>query len=152
MQTISALGLAFLKAQEGCVLKAYKDPKTKSGLPITIGYGATRYQDGSKIQLGDVISQAQAETLLEWGLQKRAAVINSLGLKLNQNQYDAIMSLSYNIGVGAFADSTLRKLIKKNPQDPAIEKEWLRWMHVGGVPDKALLNRRKREYALYTKP
>ncbi|CAB4136292.1 COG3772 Phage-related lysozyme (muraminidase) [uncultured Caudovirales phage] len=151
MMTFSNKGLAFLKKAEHCVLTAYKDPLSKTGLPITIGYGSTMNTNGTRIKLGDRITQAQAEELLAWEVSKKSMILNFCELKVTQAQFDAIVLLTYNIGVGAFKDSTLRKMIKKNPEDPAIEAEWLKWHFAGGIPSRGLMNRRKGEYKIYSK-
>lgn len=70
---ISPLGLNMIKQFEGCKLKAYKDPGTKDGIPYTVGYGSTTRPDGSSFKLGEVITQAEADNLLAWEVNKKAA-------------------------------------------------------------------------------
>ena len=71
------------------------------------------------------------------------------GLKLNQNQYDALCSFIYNVGVGAFNRSTLKRLISQNPNDPLIGSEFLKWKKAGGKVVQGLINRRIDESNLY---
>lgn len=149
--TISNNGILLIKKFEGFVAKAYKDPGSSNGLPITIGYGSTMYKDGSKIKLGDVISEPDATELLKWEVDNKTAVLNSYGLKLTQNQFDSLCSFIYNLGIGAFAKSTLLKKIKQNPADPSIRAEFMRWVNNDGKVMKGLVTRRTAEADNYFK-
>jgi len=149
--TISENGVALIKKFEGFIPKAYKDPGSVDGLPITIGYGSTMYKDGSKIKLGDVVTEQQASELLAWEVNNKAEVINSYNLKVNQNQYDSLSSFIYNIGAGGFNKSTLLKKVKANPQDPTIRDEFMKWNKNDGKVMKGLTNRRKAEADNYFK-
>lgn len=149
--TASNKAFEFITQEEGIVLHTYLD---SAGIP-TIGIGSTQYKDGTKPKLGDTITLQQAQDLLAWEVSNKTSHLTSLlgGYVVNQNQYDALTSLIYNIGIGAFEKSTVLKLIKKNPCDPDIKDAWLAWckITVGGkkVLSKGLLARRKREYELY---
>jgi lysozyme len=68
---------------------------------------------------------------------------------LNQNQFDALVSFTHNIGIGAFLASTLLKLAKVNAQDPGIRNEFLRWNVAGGKILAGLQTRRSEEARLY---
>jgi lysozyme len=154
--TASENGISIIKNFEGLRLHAYKDPGSKDGLPITIGYGSTMYKDGSKIKLGDTITQDQANDLLMWEVGNKTQVLNGLNLKLNQNQFDAITSFVYNVGMGkkdvsGFLDSTLLKRIKINPNDPDIRNQFNRWIYNDGKVMDDLVKRRKLEADLYFK-
>jgi lysozyme len=154
--TASENGISIIKNFEGLRLHAYKDPGSKDGLPITIGYGSTMYKDGSKIKLGDTITQDQANDLLMWEVGNKTQVLNGLNLKLNQNQFDAITSFIYNVGMGkqnvsGFLDSTLLKRIKINPNDPDIRNQFNRWIYNDGKVMSDLIERRKLEADLYFK-
>lgn len=140
-----------IKSSEGCFLSAYKDPGTKNttGLPITIGWGSTIKQDGSRFNLGDTITQQQADDLLAWAVNKTAQAIQLLLPALNQNQFDAIVSFVYNIGLGQFKNSTLYKKAKVNPNDSTISKEFAKWNLANGIVLKGLMIRRAKEAALY---
>ena len=141
--------LAFMKVFEKLMLKAYPDPGSKNGLPITIGYGSTFYEDGSRIKMGDVITEEKARKLFEWEVNTKTKVLNAMKLNLNQNQFDALVSFVYNVGVGAFNNSDMKKKIKLNPNDPSIEAEFMRWTKNDGKVLKGLVTRRKEEAKIY---
>lgn len=147
----SEKGIALIKSFEGIRLKAYKDPGSKNGLPITIGYGSTMYTDGRKIKLGDVITKEQAEEMLRWEVKNKSSVLRGLQLPFNQNQFDALTSFVFNIGVGNFLSSTLLKRIKVNVIDPDIKNQFSRWIYNDGKVLDALVKRRKKESDLYFK-
>lgn len=149
--TTSENGISIIKKFEGLVLHAYKDPGSKNGLPITIGYGSTMYKDGTKIKLGDTITQEQAIDLLHWEVNNKTSVLRGMNLQLNQNQFDAITSFIYNVGIGNFMSSTLLKRIRKDPNDPDIREQFMRWVYNDGKIMEALVNRRKLEADLYFK-
>ena len=110
-----------IKQFEGFYKNAYLCP---AGVP-TIGYGSTMWNDGKKVELGQKITMAGAENLLMWELKNK--MIAFADLKLNQNQYDALMSFVYNVGIGAFKKSTLYKKARINPNDESIGAEFLKW-------------------------
>lgn len=147
--TASENGIRIIKQFEGLVLHAYKDPGSKNGLPITIGYGSTMYKNGKKIQLGDTITKEEAIDLLHWEVENKTSVLRGMNLKLNQNQFDAVTSLIYNIGIGAFMTSTLLKRIRYNPNDPDIRNQFGRWIYNDGKVLDDLVRRRKLEADLY---
>ena len=152
IMTISDNGVKFIKQFEGFIPNAYKDPGSSDGLPTTIGYGSTMYKDGSRIKLGDVITEQQASDLLAWEVGNKSAVINSYKLKINQNQFDSLSSFVYNLGAGAFNYSTLLKKIKINPNDPTIKDEFMKWVKNDGKIIKGLVRRRDAEQKLYFTP
>jgi lysozyme len=149
--TISEKGLNLIKSEEGCRLSPYLD---SASIP-TIAWGNTRYADGRKVQLSDPpISQDMADSLLRLKVNEFAAEVDSLIVdSVNQNQFDALVSCTYNIGIGALRESTLRKRVNANPNDPAIRNAFAMWnkIHVDGnlVESKTLTSRRKREADLY---
>lgn len=140
-------GLELVKKYEGCRLKAYADP---IGIP-TIGWGTIRYPNGQKVKLGDVITQAQADEYLmhELNIKGQQIAKHFHNVFLNQNQIDAILSFTYNVGVGALGKSTLLKKIKANQNDPSIELEFMRWNKAGGKILPGLVKRRQAEADLY---
>jgi lysozyme len=142
-------GIDFIKSFENCKLKAYKDPGSKNGLPITIGFGSTMFKDGSKIKLGDNITQKQAEELFDWEIEKKTTVLKAQNLVLNQNQFNALSSFIYNDVVSAFNTSTLLKKIKINPKDPLIKAQFMRWINNDGKVSNGLKKRRTAEVAMY---
>lgn len=138
-----------IKQFEGCSLKAYKDPGSKNGLPITIGYGSTYYADGKVIKLTDTITQQKAVELLVLDVDKKAAIVSQLLVGWNQNQFDAIVCFAYNVGIGNLQKSTLLKLAKQNVNDPAIKDEFMKWNKAGGKVLNGLTKRRYAEAMLY---
>lgn len=128
-----------IKGWEGCRLTAYRCP---AGV-LTIGYGHT----GKDVTPGKRITQAEADALFNEDIAKFAASVEPLvaGVNLNNNQFDALVSLAYNIGVGAFRNSTLLKFVKANPDDEAIRREFLRWDKSGGRVLPGLSKRRLAE-------
>ncbi len=148
IKRVSRNGLDFIGKEEGLVLKPYK---CSAGVP-TIGYGSTYYEDGSKVKMTDKpITKERAEKLfLDTLKHYEMAVYTSTRDDINQNQFDALVSLCYNIGTHAFKKSTLLKRVNKNPNGSDIEAAFLMWKNAGGKP--ILLGRRQREYKLYSKP
>lgn len=146
---ISKKGIDVIHSFEACKLRAYKDPGSKDGLPITVGWGSTMHKDGTKIKLGENITQAYANELFVWEIERKSNVLTALNLNINQHQYDALCSFIYNLGVGAFSNSTLLKKIKINPNDQAIRAEFMRWVKNDGKILKGLQRRRAAEADLY---
>lgn len=140
--TTSKTGLALIAAHEGLKLKAYLCP---AGVP-TIGYGHTK-----GVRMGDTITPDQADKFLREDSADAEKAVNAQGLKINQNQYDALVSFTFNVGVGNFGKSTLLKKVKANADDPAIRNEFARWNKGGGKVLPGLTRRRKEEADLYFK-
>lgn len=150
---ISPSGLDLIKSFEGIRLNAYLD---QVKVP-TIGFGTTMYDNGEKVKLGDTITSERALELLQWAVDTKANRIAPLvKVELNQNQIDAILSLTYNIGVGGFASSTVLRLINKNPNNELIGDAFLLWDqgHINGevVVLPGLRARRIKEADYYFKP
>ena len=119
----------------------------------TVGYGSTMWPDGKKVQPGQRMTIQEAEAVMTWELDRKGKVILS-GLpttNINQNQYDALLSFAYNLGVGALLKSTLFKKLKVNPTDPSIRTEFMRWVNAGGKRLTGLVRRREAEANLYFK-
>lgn len=145
---LSQNGAEFIADFEGIRLKAYK---CSAGV-WTIGAGSTRYEDGSPVKAGDVLeSEAAAYALFKNTVGKYEEAVNLLNAKLTQNQFDALVSLVYNIGAGAFAKSTVAKRVLANPGDPTIRAALMLWNRAGGRVVQGLTNRRKAEADLYFK-
>jgi len=138
---ISNRGVEFIKKEEGCVLTAYKCP---AGV-WTIGYGST----GSHVHKGLRISEPAAEELLRTDLRRFEDAVNTkVRVPLNQAQYDALVSFTFNVGVGAFSKSTL--LRKLNTGDyTSVRSELARWNRGGGRVLRGLTLRRQREAELF---
>lgn len=142
----SGNALRLIKQFEGLRLRAYLDQVT---IP-TIGYGSTRYPDGAKVQMGDKIDIQKADAMLYFSLQGFASRINDLiKTQVNQNQFDALCSFTYNVGGYALEKSTLLKKINKDPNDPSIEMEFLRWCKAKGQVLPGLKKRRQAESDFY---
>ena len=136
----SPKGIALIKEFEGLRLKAYQCP----GGVWTIGYGHT-----AGVKPGMLISKAQAEEYLKADLIAFERYLNGLGLALNQNQFDALISFIYNVGTGNFSNSTLLRKVRANPQDNSIMDEFLRWVYSKGRVLPGLQRRRLAEMKLY---
>jgi lysozyme len=144
---ISNLGLELIKKYEGFKAKAYLCPAKV----ITIGYGSTYYEDGTKVKLTDSpITQERATELLEALLVSYERSVDSYCVDtINQYQFDALCSFAYNCGVGNLKSSTLLKKVNKNPNDPTIKDEFLKWNKGGGKVLSGLTKRRIEEAQLY---
>lgn len=138
--TPSARCIALIKGFEGCVLKAYKDA---AGVP-TIGYG-----HAYGVTMDMVIDQHQADVLLEHDLAIAADAVERLvAIPITQSQFDALTSFVFNVGAGAFENSTLRR--KLNARDLlGAADEFARWNHAGGRVLAGLTRRREAERALF---
>jgi lysozyme len=147
---ISKNCLDIIEKWESLKLDAYIDPV---GIP-TIGYGTIRYPNGQKVKLGEKISQAEAEAFLKFEIDDIVdALKDSLtGINLNQNQIDAVVSLCYNIGVGAFQSSTVLRQLKAG-DFPAASRAFDLWnkgtVHGVKVVLQGLVNRRNDERKLF---
>ncbi len=140
MKTTSESGFAIIKKFEGCRTTAYQCDAGK----WTIGYGHTK-----GVKEGDTCTQEQAEAWLAEDAQEVETAINSLALCLSQNQFDALVSLGFNIGTSALLGSTLIKKAKIDPDDTTIADEFLRWNKVGTTVVNGLTRRRQAEADLY---
>ena len=136
----SPKGIALIKEFEGLRLKAYQCP----GGVWTIGFGHT-----AGVKPWMLISKAQAEEYLKADLIAFERYLNGLGLALNQNQFDALVSFIYNVGTGNFSNSTLLRKVRANPQDNSIMDEFLRWVYSKGRVLPGLQRRRLAEMKLY---
>jgi len=146
---INKATIDLVKAFEGLRLKAYKDAV---GV-LTIGYGTTAAAGvGITPKLGMVITEAEAEMYLTRGLEKFAAKIRpKITAPINENEFGAFLSLAYNIGPGAFANSSA--LRKFNTGDKAgAANAILLWNKAGGKVLKGLVRRREAERALFLTP
>lgn len=143
--------LTLIKQFEGLRLKAYPDPGS-GGEPYTIGYGTTVYPDGKKVKLGDVITLEQASQFLTYDIN-RFSVKVALLIKsaINENQFGALVSFAYNVGLENLKISTLLKKVNKNPSDPTIADEFAKWKKAAGRVLPGLVRRRAEETKLYFK-
>lgn len=144
----SKRALQFIRDHEGLRLKAYKDAV---GV-LTIGYGHTS-DEYFKVEKGQVITNAKANELLVHDVEEAEAGIDKV-LKEplpNGNMYGAVVSLVFNIGIGAFSKSTLLKKLNKKDYNGAAN-EFGKWVKGGGKTLPGLVRRRAEEKALFMTP
>ncbi len=137
---LSATGLALIKKYEGLRTRAYLCP---AGV-WTIGYGST----GADVVKGLKLSPGEAEARLCRDLVRFEEAVRREALPARQGQYDAMVSLAFNIGVAAFARSTLLERHRVGDFASAAA-QFGRWTKVKGRELKGLVRRRSAERALY---
>lgn len=138
-----AAGLALIKRFEGFRPKAYICP---AGV-LTIGYGTTK-----GVYRGEVITEAQAEQFLFRDLAGfEAAIKKYVRVPLNQNQFDALVCFTYNVGSGNLASSTLLKRLNAGAYNE-VPGQLMRWNKGGGRVLPGLTDRRSAEGALWNTP
>jgi lysozyme len=152
--TTSDTGIAYIKQFEGYSDYVYQCSAGK----WTIGYGHTGsdttqlgWFDGTNYR--NPITLEQAEEMLRQDLRKFEAAVNEAlyGIWLNQNQFDALVSFTYNVGADAFKNSTLLKMIRSDPMQWSIKAEFAKWVNAGGKRNEGLVKRRQKETELYFK-
>lgn len=142
---ISADGINLIKEFEGVRLKSYKCP---AGV-YTIGVGHTSAAGPPEVKPGMTITQGQALKILNNDLtQYEDAINNNVKVDLTQNQFDALVSFVFNVGVGAFKKSTLLKKLNAG-QYSAVPGELMKWTKGGGQELPGLVRRRRAEAALW---
>jgi lysozyme len=132
---------------EGLMLKPYL---CSAKIP-TIGYGNTYYPNGIRVTLLDkAITKEYAFEIFKEIADKFAKRVASMVKKpLTQNQFNSLVSFTYNVGTGAFSTSTLLKKVNANPNDLTIRTEFMRWNKANRVVVNGLTRRRKKESDLY---
>lgn len=139
---IAKPGLDLIKSYESLSLKAYRD---SGGVP-TIGWGSTR-----GVRMGMQISQEQAESRLRDDLYTAESAVNRyVTVPLSQHQFDALVSLTFNIGAGAFQKSTLLRLLNAGRYSDAAD-QFRRWNKDNGRVLRGLIRRRSAEYDLFVR-
>lgn len=135
-------GLKRLHEREGLRLKPYLDTR---GIP-TIAIGNTYYLDGRKVTMKDkAITKEEAINLGNITANGFAIAVNDLiKSTVNQNQFNALVSLAYNIGITGFKNSTVLRKVNLNPNDKTIEKAFMMW-----TKNPELIGRRKSEVEQY---
>lgn len=144
--------LDLIKEFEGFRKNAYQDEEGN----WTIGYGTTRYWDGTPVKKGDTISLSDADYNLEKVASHYENIIKEMVLDsvLNDNQLAALISFVYNIGPSSFSKSTMLKYIIENNIQKAAN-EFLRWIYLSNpktnkkVRSEGLINRRIKERDLF---
>ncbi|MGH0331013.1 lysozyme [Sinorhizobium meliloti] len=150
--TTSPKAISLIKTSEGCELRAYFCP---ANIP-TIGYGHTKTVTKDDVKRRKTITEAEAERLLKADLAVYEAGVRKLvKVNLSDDQFGALVSFAYNLGVGALASSTLLKKINAKAPLAEIERSWLQWdkARVNGVlkPLAGLTKRRKAEFDLFAR-
>lgn len=147
---ISRTGIDLIKEFEGLKLKAYADPAT-GGAPWTIGYGTTSAAGVGAVYKGMEITQVQAESMLVRSLEVyEKGVLRALTRIPTQPQFDAMVSLAYNIGVPAFASSSVVRNFNNGNIVEAAGSFRL-WIKAAGKVMPGLVRRRDAERALFQK-
>jgi len=155
MRQVTQRGLEAIMRHEGVVLTPYRD--VANLLTIGVGHLLTRSELSSgKITIGveqvkwkDGITEEQAMALLRQDLrQAERAVWQDDGRSLTDGQFDALVSFVFNVGVGAYLGSTLRRKLLAGELD-AVPEQMLRWDRAGGIRVAGLARRRQAEAALW---
>ncbi len=122
----------------------------------TIGIGTTYYPGGKAVKMADTcITHDQAIEYVRNVLSPYEDVVTAHAPNINQNQFDALLSFTYNEGIGAFKSSTLLTKVRANPNDPAIRDEFMKWTKVRNPKTHKLetsswqVKRRTKEADLY---
>ncbi|WP_151765729.1 lysozyme [Acinetobacter colistiniresistens] len=143
----STVGINLITSFEDLRLTAYDD-----GVGVwTIGYGTTVYPTGIKVKKGDVCTLDQAKAYFAYDLKRFENAVNSaVKVPVSQNQFDALVSLAYNIGEAAFKGSTLLKKLNAKDYQGAAD-QFPQWNKGGGKVMKGLVHRRADERELFLK-
>ena len=144
----SKKGIKLIAEFEGFSSKPYLCP---AGVP-TIGYGTTIYPSGTHVEMSDkAISKEQAMSILKYQVDRSyGATVNRYvqNTDITQNQFDAMVSFTYNLGSGNLKSSTLLKRVNQGKMSKA-SKEFLKWDKAGGRKLAGLTRRRQAESALF---
>jgi lysozyme len=139
-----------IKSFEGLKLEPYLD---SVGVP-TIGFGTILYDNGNKVTMNDApISEERAHELLEWEISQKAASVDKMvSVEINENEFGALVSFAYNLGLGSLRASTLLKLLNAGQDKVSVADQFLRWNKAGGIEVAGLTRRRQAERALFLQP
>ena len=143
--SVSNKGVDLICEFEGKRLVAYDD-----GVGVwTIGFGTIKYPNGVRVKKGDTCTLEQAKEYMRHDLIEFEYTVNSsVRVPLNQNQFDALVSLAYNIGSSAFKSSTLVKKLNTGDYQGAAD-QFNVWVNAGGKRMQGLVSRRDREKLLF---
>jgi lysozyme len=143
----SEVGIQLIQKYEGCKLKPYLCPAKKwtVGYGHVIGNGATLAEADNR-----TFTKEEVDVLLRTDLARfERGVLRYCTVHLTQSQFDALVSWSYNLGLGTLQRSTMRqKILRKDGE--AAAKELLKYDKVGGRAVRGLTRRRQAEYRLFT--
>lgn len=138
--TTSSNGRRMVEGFEGLRTTAYQD---QAGV-WTIAYGHTQ-----GVKKGDTCTQTEADEFLAEDLRTAEAAVNHfVTAAINQNQFDALASFTFNVGAGSLQHSTLLSLLNQGAYQGAAN-QFLAWDMIAGKASTALLGRRKQERALF---
>lgn len=151
-RSINKAGLELVKHFESCLepfgpdkFVAYRCP---AGVP-TIGWGTIKYPDGEPVKMGDIIDQEEADALLAWEVNLKAEGVEKLAkVPLTDDQFSALVSFAYNVGLDALKRSTLLKKLNASDIEGAAA-QFKRWNKGGGRVLRGLVRRRKSEERLF---
>lgn len=147
---ISKMGVAELASYEALILSPYLD----SGGVKTVGIGSTSsdIKDLNLWPWDKQLSIQEAVNLYVKSLSKYVAAVNKAltRLEIPQHQFDALVSITYNIGTSGMANSTFMKYVNQGRSDKDVVGAMARWNKDNGVVVKGLVNRRAKEAVLYT--
>lgn len=148
---VSTAGRKAIAGHEGVRLKAYPDPAT-GGEPWTIGVGHTSAAGLPKVYKGLTITADECDEILSRDLATfERAVEKAVKVPLNQNQFDALVSFTFNVGAGNLQKSTLLKRLNQGDYRGAAE-QFGAWNKAAGKVMKGLVTRRADERALFLRP
>lgn len=153
MTSAKAKALPLIRKFEGLhtdnkdgTVSAYLDPV---GIP-TIGYGTTLYNNGAKVKMGDRISYQTANDELHFECDEKLKAIDQMvKVSINNNQKAALLSFTYNLGVGALQSSTLLSLLNAGKDKQTVANEFTKWVYAGGKVLNGLVIRRNEEKQLF---
>jgi lysozyme len=153
LEGIPEAGIKLIKEFEGCHLKAYYDPLTKR-LPITIGWGSTRRKDGSRLMIGNIITQEEADDLLYF--QLRREFLPSLQKipywnEMTDEMKSALLSFIYNLGAGFYNSEGFNTITRvlKNKEWSKVPDALILYINPSSNVEKGLLRRRTAESKLW---
>jgi lysozyme len=140
-------GYMLITEFEGFSSKPYLCPAKLA----TIGYGNTFYKDGRKVTMIDkpITKQEAFEMFKDIADKFAKRVSTCVTSPINQNQFNALVSFAYNVGVANFMNSTLLKRVNANHNDPDIKVQFLKWNKANGKVLNGLTKRREYEAEIY---
>ena len=147
-----APALLSLSAAALVTIAGYEGYTSQAVIPVpgdvpTLGFGTTRREDGTPVQMGDTITPERALMRLADDAEEHAqAVVRCAPVPMHTHEFSAFVSLAYNVGASAFCRSTAARKLRELDYAGACA-EILRWVYAGGVQVRGLVIRRQREYA-----
>ena len=144
MLSLSQDGIDLIHAFEGCVLHIYKD---SAGID-TIGWGHRVWPE-EIAEFRNGITQEQADALfLKDATKKENSVRDLIFFPLNQGQFDALVSFTFNLGRRNLEQSTLRRMVNEGRMQEA-SREFERWIYINKIPSNGLRRRRQAESLMF---